>query len=55
MLNGVLRIGCATGFTLGSMWSCTALSLCLFQLSNAAENIWVILLQDPTDGLWVCT
>ena len=41
MLNGVLRIGCATGFTSGSMWSCTALSLCLCQLSNAAENIWV--------------
>ena len=26
MLNGVLRIGCPTGFTLGSMWSCTARS-----------------------------
>ena len=26
MLNGVLRIGYATGFTLGSMWSCTARS-----------------------------
>ena len=26
MLNGVLRIGCATGVTLGSMWSCTARS-----------------------------
>ena len=25
-LNGVLRIGCATDVTLGSMWSCTARS-----------------------------
>ena len=27
----------------------------VFQLSNTAENLWVLLLQDPTDGLWVCT
>ena len=26
----------------------------VFQLSNAAENIWILLLQDPTNGLWVC-
>ena len=25
-LKGVLRIGCATGFTFGSMWTCTARS-----------------------------